>query len=427
MRSHLLLSMLLISILLPVRASTILEVCPHPATNDAEYVKLYVDSNCTLSDGEGSMSITGKGIVYVAKSSEAFERTFGFKPNATFENGIALSNSGDEVMLLENGRMVDEFRYRRCYVDEVFFKRNGTWSFRFLNWSSFKPVKDHVHGVLIVTPANVRVDADLVVSYTIKDIGAVRARRYVLDGNPVGGVPSIERRLKNVTFLKSRDYRHFHWKFALKGDEVIITTENWGWDKKGYVVEFESHKVAELLRSAVKHDEIFSIGTDDVRYRDWRRGGEKSVGIGRRCEFDAMVEVFVLPDTDPIYDFVRSAKRRLIVQAPYITDPKLISLIGEVAKNVSTIVITERPVKIDHATVRIERNLHGKMIVADDRVLITTANFDFSGLRMNREVAMIIYDKKVADFLCGGSDDELIFAIALMGVAIAIIYKKMGG
>lgn len=420
MRPQFLMIVLIVS---PIYASSIVEVCPHPATNGAEYVKLYLDSNCTLSDGEGRMDLVGRGIVYIAKNSKDFKRVFGFEPNMTFKNGIGLSNSGDEVMLLENGSIVDEFVYRRCHIDEVFFKRNGSWDFRYIHWTSLKPVKDHVHGVLIETPAKFKVDADIVVSYTVKDPDTVNAKEFILDGNPVGGVPLIEKGLENVTFLKSYDFRHFHWKFALKGDTVIITTENWGWNRKGYIVEFESARVTNLLRAVIAHDRMFS--TSDVRYRECGVG--KGFGMGRRCEFDADVEVFVLPDSNPIYDFIKSAKRRLVIEAPYITDPKIKALIERKAENVSTIVITREPVRLSGVNVKTDRNLHGKIIVADDRVLITTANFDFSGMRLNREIAIVIYDKKVADFVCGRNDYELLLTIVLMGVAVAIIYKKVRG
>ena len=45
------------------------------------------------------------------------------------------------------------------------------------------------------------------------------------------------------------------------------------------------------------------------------------------------------------------------------------------------------------------KNLHGKMIVADDKVLIISTNLNEYGLKMNRETGIVIYDKRTADYL----------------------------
>lgn len=84
--------------------------------------------------------------------------------------------------------------------------------------------------------------------------------------------------------------------------------------------------------------------------------------------------------------------------------------------------------------------LHGKAIVADDRVLITSANLNKYGLKLNREAGIIINSREVSDFVAnvikkdasggGGSGNSgnplipLIAFIALIAAARTLLRGK---
>jgi len=433
-------------ILLVVCTPKILEVCPNPNDPNAEYVKVLANSDCKLSDGEGTMSLMN-GTIYVAKNSTAFKRSFGFEPNMTFKNGIALANQRDEIFLIEGNRVIDEFEWTHAKKGAIYYRTPSGWDFRFEDWTNYSTVSDFVNGTVIVTPCGfvLRSKSAIVVSYTINDPNTIDCDNvtFYLDANPVGGAPIVERFLPNVHFLKG-SYEHFHWKFALAGDLVVITTENWGWNKRGYIVEFKSHKVASFLRSVIEHDSRYE--STPKRFRKFKRW--KGLDGGRSFRFNSKVKVFVLPDRDPIPNIVRSAKRRLLLEAPYIglrgnplleAIPKGVDVKVLVSDENSRIALKDfARIRGLNLSVRTMRGLHGKMIVADDVVIITSANLNEYGLKRNREIGVIIYDKRIADELSkifekdwNGDNDTiyLIPATILLIAALALANKwfKKGG
>ncbi len=445
-----LLLMLILSAV-PVSASVILEVCPNPYDPNSEYVKVFVDSNCTLTDGEGSITFNRTGTFYVAKNSTAFERSFGFPPDYEFEGRFALSNSGEKVWIVKNGKVVDEFEWRNADKGLIYYRTDRGWDFRYEDWTDFDSVRDYVSGKVIVSPANYRIKADSIVlaSYTLTDPDAIDCDNVTifLDGNPVGGVPLNEKFL-NATFLKSRSYKHFHWKFAVAdGSKVIITTENWNFDKRGYIVEFESEKIAKYLLSVLDHDKRYRCS---VKSFSKPRLSVKSLSAGKIAKFESQVEVFVLPDRNPVLEFMMSAKRRLLIQAPYmgVEWEPLLNTIENVSKRVETkIILDENDVKTKEfleklaksknlkLEVRTMRHLHGKMIVADDVVLITSANLNEYGLKLNREVGIKIYDKKIADFLADSFDEDwnsdegnsyhLLVVATVLALSLLLIHRRL--
>lgn len=130
------------------QASEIVEVCPNPYGSDGvEYVKLKVDKPCILSDEEGEIKINKTGLIVIAKNSTEFYNTFSYLPNYEFSKRFALSNSGESIFLIENGKVVDEFTYGKNglnYLDDgvIYFKKDGVWDFRYQDWSDFDVVKD---------------------------------------------------------------------------------------------------------------------------------------------------------------------------------------------------------------------------------------------------------------------------------------------
>ena len=47
--------------------------------------------------------------------------------------------------------------------------------------------------------------------------------------------------------------------------------------------------------------------------------------------------------------------------------------------------------------IKLVERLHGKAVVADERLLITSANMNMYGLKLNREVGVIVDSPKAAD------------------------------
>ena len=252
----------------------------------------------------------------------------------------------------------------------------------------------------------------------------------------------------NVTFLRSNSYRHFHWKFAIcDGDRVIITTENWKWNKRGYIVEFESKKIADFLKSVLDHDRIYST---HVKKFGEVKSKIKTLKHGERINFESKVAVFVLPDCNPIFQEIESAKRRVLIQAPYMdfewfgNDKPLLNAIVNASKRAEVrIILSDEATKqmLDELAeieglnlkARTMKGLHGKLIIVDDTAIVTSANLNKYGLKLNREVGVIIYSKDVADFLADKFDEDwsaerkdytayLIASVILLMLAIALTH-----
>ncbi|AEA46915.1 phospholipase D-like domain-containing protein [Archaeoglobus veneficus] len=463
---------LVIAAIVPVSASQIVEVCPNPyGSDDVEYVVLNATSFCTLDDGEGSIQINLTGIVVVAKNATAYEIVFGKKADLEFSGRFALSNEGETIWLRENGKVVDEFTYKKPGEGIVYFKTPSGWDFRYQDWTSFTPAVDFVSGRIIVTPAAYCVEGYEIwlASYTFTDLRSAKGNLTLfLDASPVGGIPIEELEIAKkyrTYFLSSPSYKNFHYKFAVvDGNKVVITTENWKWDKRGYIVEFESEKAAKLLKNVLQHDMIYSSEPG----RAGSIKGSYSAGIGKSKEFSGRIEVFVLPDYNPIFEFISKARHRLYIEVPYMDfrwfddSTPLLDAILKAARNgadVRVILDSEHNREDNEKTtdflkriaetedLKIDARLspvplHGKIIISDDDILITSANFNRYGLKLNREVGVIIHDKETGDWLAerfiedwGGngrdvkdSEDVLyvLLSIALLAVAVVIAYRAMG-
>jgi hypothetical protein len=461
---------LFLFILVGVAEGEIIELCPNPYGSDgAEYIKAFCAKNCSLTDGEGYIEFNGS--IVAAKNATAFYNTFGYKPDVEFPSKFALANSGETIYLFEDGVLIDSFTYGKDlnYLDEgVVYFRGEDWDFRYQDWSNFSAVEDNVSGRIIISPASYSIEAEekvVLASYTFTNFKllelAERASIEVfLDANPVGGIPveeiEIAKDLK-VHFLNSNSLKNFHYKFAIiDGRIVIITTENWKWNKRGYIVEFESERIADFLEDVLRHDLRYEGKAGNVG----GISGNGFGGSGREFKFDARIEVFVLPDTNPIFGVISNASERLYIQVPYLDfqwfdGMPLLDSILSAAKNGTEVKIlldgkhAERNQKTVEFINEIGRRknlnmeakimeampLHAKMVVADDISIITSANFNRYGLKLNREVGIIIYSKDVSDFLAeqfiedwSGKSINLIYAIPailLISLSIAVTYKVM--
>ncbi len=426
---------LILLLILPVKAE-ILEVCPNPYNSKAEYVKVRCNSTCTLSDGEGEFNLSG-GTHYVSKNATAFFKEFGFHPDSEFKGRFALSNENDEIYLYEGGKLVDSFRYKNPEKGLIYFRENGEWKTKFEGWTDFKPVSDYVEGEIILTPSNFVFNADTIVSYTFTTDRYVRGNYTLyLDSKPIGGIPVNEMEIAKrheTHFLNSKSYKFFHWKFGLKGDDVVVTTENWKWDNLGFIVHFKSHRISEYLREVLRHDEVYSSNPGEVCEP---KGFRSLGGVGRTYKFKGNVTVFVLPDYNPIYDLMRGAKKELYVMAPYIgfKDTEFLKILRNKSCKVRVVVGREDCAKFLedfgrrnglNMEVWVDKRVHGKMVIADDRAVITSANFDYYGISRNREIGVLIEGKVVED-LKGLFDREKDFyvypALLLLSLSVLAVY-----
>ncbi|WP_202318924.1 phospholipase D-like domain-containing protein [Archaeoglobus neptunius] len=396
-----------LALLVLLLTAQILEVCPNPyGSDDAEYVKFYCNSSCVLTDGEGKVE-AGKGLHVAARNPEEFERHFGAKADIQLPRSLALSNRGEEICVNE-----DCFRYGRDIrvLDDgvVYYRTSGGWDFRYEDWTNFTCITENVKGRLIITPADFNLgDGWIVASYTFSS--PIRPAKLYVDGNPPS-LPCRELKISPAVFLSSSSYRHFHYKFAIRGDRVVITTENWQFTNKGYIVEFESKNVSTALHNLLKNDERYA-GKNPEYCSEWRyRKGEG----GRALNFRANLTLFILPDCNPVLDFISSAKNRLYIIAPYMnlkwySDHGILNAIKKAKVNGSRVRIflderyaddkTLKILKEEGVDITLLKNLHGKAVVSDDRVLITSANMNMFGLKLNREIGIIISSKKVSDFV----------------------------
>ncbi len=464
-------------------SAEILEVYPNPFDERLEYVKVRVNSSAYLTDGEGYVNFSSPGIYYAAKDPKLFKKRYGIDA-IPFGKRFALSNSGEEIRLYEDGKLVDTFDYANIYRDEglIYYRgEEGQWDFRYDGWSDFSSVSDVVSGKIVVTPADLSFSGEeaVMTSYILTRCSFDFEKGILLlDASPAGGLPESPclKELKSkdnfsVLFLSSPVYRNFHYKFAvIDGSRIIITTENWKWDKRGYVVVFESGKVAEYLKEVVRNDLQFrseAVSGSDYTWKS--RSRVESGSFRKNLEFAAEVEVFVLPDYNPVFDFIASATERLYIEAPYMdfewfegfgvaensdASPLLKSIISAARKGADVVIVlgdSKRNRKVaeflesvaEKEGVEIQVSLtdlklHGKAVVADDRLLITSANLNKYGLKLNREIGIIINSRDASDFVAeiirkdasGGGDVDgnplipLIAFVALIAAAHALLRGK---
>ncbi len=426
--------------LLMLLAATLIELYPNPyGVDEAEYVKFHCNSSCLLTDGEGWVE-AGAGMHVAAKNLSYFEQKFGYKADIQLTPKMALSNRGEEVCV-EDAEGKDCFHYGEDvkFLDEgvIYYRTASGWDFRYEDWSNFSCLTEVAEGQLILTPSDFSLDDGwIVASYTFH--APFNPSMLFVDGRTEKPCREFETK---AVFLSSPSYRNFHYKFAVKGDKVVITTENWQFSKRGFIVLFENHNVSELLMELLKNDYRYNTSVSKT-CTDWvYRNGEG----GRVLTFKAPVTVFVLPDCNPVLEFISSARERLYIIAPYIDfrwykDEGLLEAIKQAKENGASVKVVlngkyarEEAVKAlreEGITVEFIDNLHGKAIVSDKRLLITSANMNMYGLKLNREVGVIIDSAEVSDAVVNEFESKPVTPLDLMLTLAAFlgsiaIFRKM--
>jgi cardiolipin synthase len=420
--------------LLIISLALLLEICPNPyGSDDAEYLKVYCPDSCILSDGEASLMLED-GFYTIAKNSSAFLEKF--EPLGQlieFPKNFELSNNGEEICM-SSKEPRDFFYYgediRILDSGVVYYRKGEKWDFRYEEWSNFECVSEHLKGRLIITPADFKAEGFKIVSYSF--FANFEPEELFVD--PKAGV----RCGVNASFL-SGPYRHFHYKFGIRGEMVIITTENWVFSKKGYIVQFESQKMAETLSYLIEYDRRFASEAKSCS----GNAVEKRFGDGKSIEFEANATLIILPDCNPILELIRSANKRLYIIAPYMgfdwfDDRGLLHAIRSAKENGTkvTVVLSEEYsgaeaeiLKKEGIEVKKISKLHGKAIVADDKVLITSANMNKYGLKLNREIGILIESPEVAEFILKDIEGRrfefwaVLVPFALFALTIYLLWK----
>lgn len=433
--------------LLLLMAAQIIEVYPNPYGSDgAEYVKFYCSSSCMLTDGEGQI-FTGKGLHIATKNMSEFRDYFGFDADIEFPKRFALSNRG-ENLCLETNTSKDCFHYGKDIklVDEgvIYYRTESGWDFRYEDWSNFPCIRDKVRGRLIITPADYTLgNGWIVAGYTFS--ASFQPSKLYVDASPKN-IPCREIEIPDTVFLSANSYRNFHYKFAVKENDVVITTENWIFTKKGYIVEFKSEKISDFLLKLLENDEKYSSKKPEW-CSEWRIS--KVGSDGKHAKFTANVTLFVIPDCNPVLDFISSAHDRLYIIAPYMKlewyseERELLKAIKKAMENGAhvTVVLNSKYADRDvmdvlegeGVNVILTEKLHGKAIVSDDRLLVTSANMNLYGLKLNREIGIIIDSRELANFVIDDIKNKKIsvpdFTIALIAFiissAIFMKYRRM--
>ncbi len=454
----------------------IIKLYPNPYGDEgAEYIKAECRGECYLTDGEGRIEFNGS--ITATKNSSAYSRTFGSPPDTEFSSRFALANSGETVSLYKGDELLDSFTYGEdieLLGEGIIYYRNDGWDFRYEDWSDFESVEDNVSGRIIVSPAGYAVDAEeeielasyTLTNYRISQLAEDGVKVEVfLDATPVGGIPLEESEaLRGVEshFLEAESYRNFHYKFAvIDGRRVVITTENWHWDNRGYIVEVESDKAADFFHKVLEHDIKYEGDkgkTGDIE----GKSSESYPSSSKQFDFSGRVEFFVLPDFNPVFGHISGASDRVYIQVPYMDfkwfngTPLLDSILSAAEKGAEVKILLDSEYNkednqktVDFLNEVAEKRglnvkakimehipLHAKMVVADDDILITSANFNRYGFKLNREAGMIIYDDEATEFMAqqfnqdwkGEQElnaDFIVPAIFILSASIIVTYKAL--
>ncbi len=417
---------LLLLILPPLTGHGLIAVCPNPEKN---YKAEWIVANCSNC----SLKVIGKKIwkkdvfslTIITNNKTAFLKEFpefkNLKPY--IEDGIVLPNRGAKIVL-KDGNNISNFTYKNAKKGEIFYKTNY-WHICYEDWSNFKPITLNTTYTIIQSPSNYKFECEkaIVFSYTYT-YPAINSENvtYYLEKNTVGGTPSQELNLKNVHFLAG-SYRFFHYKFAIlwrnNVTESIITTENWKWCNRGYYVVFKDKNVSNFLFKVIQHDKMYVDGFPKKTRRYYLINNNKFSKINKK-EFKGKITIFILPDCsvhNPIIETINSAKNRLYIEAPYLLYyPELINAIKNASKRVKILILLSKIdnckylESIPNVSVKFYPHIHGKLIISDEKAIITSANLDKCGLEMNREMGVIVYGK-VSDWLAKKFMDDYNFGI----------------
>lgn len=386
--------LLILLLIFPSAAVRIVEFCPDPyLTSDPdEYLVLEGTGTLdgvTISDGEGGFRFPAGSVVsgrlVIARNGAAYTTTHGTPPSYEWydyspgvpdvirSGNLQLANTGDQLMLYEQGSCTQEIVWPRDVAarqGQVHFLEDGIWDPRVLmiGQSRFTPAIFYgVDGIAFTAPdcslalyeetvASAR-DHILVNVYEFTSPRMSRALvdarergvdvSVLLEGGPVGGIGEDEKGA--ISILKDGDvpvrlmgtgtaahppYRFDHAKYLVADrSRVLVTSENFkshGFPEagisgnRGWGVVLDDEGLADYFIWVYSHD----VGGAWTGPAEIARGREEEPGRKPyRVEFppysfmNATVTPVLAPDTSGlVLDLIKSSAVSLDIEQAYITN-----------------------------------------------------------------------------------------------------------
>ncbi len=267
----------------------------------------------------------------------------------------------------------------------------------------------------------------------------------IVDESPAGGLSEGEKFILctlnkgNIYLYQSRYYMHA--KYAVSGNKVLIATENFGYHgfpqgygNRGYGVIAEDDKIVNDFISVFNEDlnksKSFVCDKGYTLSEKEKKIYQKEFGVQN---FDGTVRSLFAPDAvDDIVDFVNTSKERLYIAQLYIhkewgtkREPKpnvlleaaidrarngvevkilldsswfnvdeegksnedTVQYINEIARK-ENLNLEAKLIDLDKLNID---ELHGKLIISDNYVLISSINWGENSPTNNREAGVVIY------------------------------------
>jgi len=498
-------------------AVQIVELCPDPHSyEDAdEYLVLSGAGSLdgiTISDGEGGFRFPPgtriNGFLTIARSGVAFKQSHGkypdfewldyslLVPNVINGDPLRLANSKDDLMLYENGILVQKVAWPedlKPREGQIHYLDKGVWDPRplMIGQSRFSPaVFRNVSITTFVSPdssseifsyaVNHASDEVLLNVYEFSSplmadtLIAAQARgvdiKIIIEGGPVGGIGSegkeVIRILTDsgipVSMMVSRKgepapYRYDHAKYmVIDRRAILLTSENFKYSgfpppgmkgNRGWGVYLEDPELAEYFFTVYMTD---YSGKSMTSYNGSAGTPESLPSVKYTSEFPpgyftgATVRPVISPDTsNQITELISSAERSIEIEQAYITNetpyslnPYLSAAINasrrgvhvrvlldaywyniedekdndEMAALINRIGASEHiPLEArcaDLVTNNIDK-IHNKGVIVDDqRVLVSSINWNSNSPNFNREAGVIIDHPGVAHYFLEVFEDD---------------------
>jgi len=381
-------------------AFQIVEFCPDPHSfEDAdEYLVLSGTGSLDgvrISDGESGFRFPPgtktNGLLSVARSGPAYKQSHGvypdfewldyseLVPNVINGDPLRLANSKDDLLLYENGILVQKVTWPedvKPREGQIHYLENGVWDPRPLMMGQSRLSEAVFRNVSIITFVSPDCSSDIfsyAVNQTsdelllnvyefsspliINDLVAAHARgvdiEIILEGGPVGGISpegneAIRKLTENgipVSIMESRKgapapYRYDHAKYmVIDNRAVMLTSENFKYSgfppagmagNRGWGVYLEDPDLAEYFSTVFITD---FRGKSIISYNGSAGNPEPEPSKKYNVEFSpgyftgATVRPVIAPDTSSqIIGLINSAEQSIEIEQAYITNETPYSL-----------------------------------------------------------------------------------------------------
>jgi hypothetical protein len=274
-------------------------VYPNPLADEdvGEYVVLVFPeattlTGLTLSDGETNVSLpnaTMEGRIAVTAAPNATANLTAASIVGVNES-VSLANGGDEVVLRDGERVVDETAYKDAPEAERYNRTTGGWAWEHPGATNFSAVRTGpATARTFVLPDSPAVPIDtlesadrriLLAGYTFSSERATAALeraagrgvevRVLVDDAPVGGITARQATLLDrlaragvtieVIGGDRARYDYHHPKYAVVDDRALVMTENWkpsgtgGRSSRGWGAVVQSGETAAELAEVFRAD-----------------------------------------------------------------------------------------------------------------------------------------------------------------------------